>query len=130
MTKHITHFWIGHFDSENLFNEFFEETYTENDDDPISKFSSSQDEIWIDHDFLEVSYEDNDKTLMEKFGNNSYAEEWMETLAMKVKDNGISKINTLVLLWFDKEEGHIENPKTTIGKGFELNYLGPIEFET
>jgi len=76
-----SHFWIGQFESEELYNEFIREDYSlcdseDYDDTPISKFAESQGETWIDHDFLESGFEPHQVNIKEQFGGYSYAEEW------------------------------------------------------
>lgn len=54
------HVWLASFTDEQEVDSFFEETYTDNDDDPISAFAASQDECFYDHDwvFTEFDFKD------------------------------------------------------------------------
>jgi hypothetical protein len=129
MPNQTTHFWVGKFENQSLFDQFFEESYSENDEDSISKFAESQDETWIDHDFLEMGFENLNLPLREKFANYSYADRWIAEFEKKVQEKGISEINTILMCNEDKDNIQINSPKSFSGDGYRLEYLGKINFD-
>lgn len=129
MEKHKAHFWAGKFRSGELLDEFFEETYSDNDDEPVSMFVESQSEFFIDHDFLERGYEDGSLPVEERFAGYSWANKWMKELGQRLKKNDIEDANTIIMCCWDDDNGHIENPVPFDGNGYEMKYLGVIEFE-
>ncbi len=54
------HYWLGRFETKEVFDDFMKETYSaepEDDDKPISKFVGSQGERFVDHDFMEAYFQ-------------------------------------------------------------------------
>ncbi len=55
---HRIHFWGGRFDSQAQSDGFFHEHYDHADDDePLSAFAASWHELFLDHDFMEMGFE-------------------------------------------------------------------------
>lgn len=134
MVKMTAHFWAGKFDNESRFNDFFEESYPEeneddDDDAPISKFAESQGETWIDHDFLEKGFEDSSLSLQDRFMKYSYGEHWFAEFEKRLTKKGLSDSNTIVMNLFDEGTSEIESPQSFSGTGFDVHYLGTIEFD-
>ena len=129
MPNQLTHFWIGRFDNQPLFDNFFEETYSEDEDVFISKFAESQNETWIDYDFLEIGFENNDKPIKDKFVNYSYAKHWIDELGQRIEHFKTPNINTIVMCNLDGNRSEIEFPNSFKGEGYYIRYIGKIEFE-
>lgn len=130
MKTEKSHFWIGKFESENLYFDFVGEDNSryeleDYDDVPISKFAKSQGEIWIDHDFMESGFEKPNNDIKTQFGKYSYAYNWGKELEKRCLKLTESENNTLIFI----SESQIKNPTSTNGKGFSLEYLGTIEYE-
>lgn len=125
-----SHFWIGKFESEDIFGDFVGEDESryeleDYDDIPISKFATSQGEIWIDHDFMESGFEEPNKDVKIQFKKYSYAYNWGEELERRCSKLPETGYNALIFI----SEDQIDNPKSVIGNGFILEYLGTIEYE-
>ncbi|HLP11927.1 MAG TPA: immunity 22 family protein [Flavobacteriales bacterium] len=131
MKTATSHFWVGHFKTEEAFFDFFAENeeFYDNEDDSddsyLSEFSKSQGENWYDHDFFESGFENETVTLKEKFSGYSYSNEWLPVIEQKISALNIDfNINTIAFI--DKEEiGRPVSVKTT---DFELVYIGEIEY--
>src|SRR4029079_6936629 len=53
------HFWVGHFYSGDLFGNYLEENEEADAESiPLNKFCRDQKEMWIDHDCMEMSMEE------------------------------------------------------------------------
>ncbi len=129
MSKKKNQFWVGKFENENVFNNFFNEVYSNNDKEPISRFAESQNEKWIDHDFLEIGFEESEKTIKEKFGDYSYSDKWMNIFESKLAMKNIEDINAIIMVSYDKEESQINSPKSYKEEKFQIKYLGEIEYK-
>lgn len=120
-----SHFWIGWFESLEIQEEYFKETYTEDDDAPISKFASDQHVSFYDHDFLEIGFKTITASIRELFEGHSYSEYWLEELENRTKGLSLQDVNTIVFI--NSEE--IEDPRPCFGNKYRLKYLGEIEYD-
>ncbi|MBE0459536.1 immunity 22 family protein [Pseudoalteromonas sp. KG3] len=120
----VSHFYLGRVSDHWKYNAFLEEHYGEDDDEPLSAFCGSQDELFIDHDFMEMGARDDGATVAEFFSPYSYSEHWSEAVAKVASECNLTDAN--VLLFVSKSE--IENPKSISGDGFELIYIGEFEY--
>ncbi|PKB43052.1 immunity protein 22 of polymorphic toxin system [Cellulophaga sp. RHA19] len=130
MRTEKSHFWIGKFDSEDLYFDFVGEDDSryeldDYDDVPVSKFAKSQGEIWIDHDFMESGFEKPNKDIKIQFDKYSYAYNWGKELEKRCSKLTQLENNTLIFI----NENQIEKPNSVNGNGFTLEYLGTIEYE-
>ena len=50
--------WVGVFPSSEDLDSYLDETYSDDDSEPISSFAADQGEAFYDHDFLEFSFSD------------------------------------------------------------------------
>jgi len=76
--KQMTQFWIGNFKTEEISSIFFQEVYNENDDDsPLSQFIDSQNEQWLDHDFMEFHNFKIKSEVKKSLGSYSENKEWL-----------------------------------------------------
>jgi hypothetical protein len=130
MPKQIAHFWAGRFGSKPLFDSFFKEVYSEDDDEtPISRFAESQAEKWIDHDCLEVGFENSDAPVEAKLAMYSYADKWLHEFQRRLTAHGLNDVNAVAMCMFNDNDPQIASPKSFSGEGFSMQYLGTIEFE-
>jgi len=137
--KITSQFWAGKFADEDMFNGFVVEDpdhYAEENEDkdyPISKFAASQGEWFYDHDFMEVTFSEEKTRTGEKF-NISWIDKWADEFDQRIKKHGVSDVNSIVMMVVDnppngKPHRQISNPVSVSGEGFELVYLGEIEYD-
>ena len=124
------HFWVGRFETQNLYFDFVAEDESlyeleDSDDAPISKFAKSQGEIWIDHDFMETGFEEPTDDIKKQFSKYSYAYNWGEELERRCSTLKLDNINTLIFL----NQDQISSPTSVEGAGFKLEYIGVIEYK-
>jgi hypothetical protein len=130
MNTETLDFWVGNFNSEEVFYGFVEEDedfYLEEESDEtyISKFAESQDTIWLDHDFVEYGFEDGNRTIYEKFSEYSFAEQWLPILVNRLNEIDLKfDINSIIFL----NKGQVPNPVSVEDDLFSLVYIGGIEF--
>lgn len=133
MRTETCHFWLGKFKSEEDYFDFVgeDESYYENDDDIedkyISEFAKSQGENFLDHDFIESGFENEDIPFEEKFLQYSYAEEWIVEAKQRLvpQNQNSEEINTVVFISKDQ----IKKPVSVTNSKFDLFYIGEIEYE-
>jgi hypothetical protein len=129
MPGYNAHFWAGRFESQALLEEFFEESYSDEEDIPVSMFAESQGETWIDHDLIECGYEENDLPVEEKFAGYSYAAKWMPEFKRRITELGLPGVNTIVMCSIDESAPPIAEPQPFNGDGYLAAYLGVLELE-
>lgn len=122
MPKQTTHFWIGNFKNESTFKAFFEEQYSD-DEAAVSRFAASQNETWIDHDFLEIGFH-NDMD----YSNFSYSIYWINELKERMSQTELNPINAFIMLSNDKDYSPVKSPKSYKGDNLELRYMGTISY--
>lgn len=132
MRTETCHFWFGKFRSEEEYFDFLgeSETYYEDDDIEgkyISEFAKSQNENFLDHDFMESGFENEDISFEDKFSKYSYAEKWIPEAKTQLteQNQNLGEINTVVFISKDQ----IKNPIAICNSRFDLVYLGEIEYE-
>lgn len=127
MTKFETcHFWAGHCTSEKELSDLFSETYSEDDDTPITRFAAAQNETFYDHDFLEYGFSNSANSIEELVEGYSYSDQWIKPFEEKVASLGLTKVNCFVFIAVDE----IDDPKSVkIGGTVSLCYLGTITFK-
>ena len=130
MRTEKSHFWIGKFDTKDLYLDFVGEDDSryeleDYDDIPISKFAKSQGEIWLDHDFMESGFEEPNKDVKIQFDKYSYAYNWGKELEKRCLKLTEPDNNTLIFI----NEHQIKNPSSVKGDGFILEYIGIIEYD-
>ncbi|GAA4111452.1 hypothetical protein GCM10022393_09160 [Aquimarina addita] len=128
MRTEKSHFWIGKFNSEKSYFDFVGEDkgryeLEDYDDVPISKFAESQEEIWIDHDFMESGFEEPIGDLKKQFEKYSYSYHWGNELEKRCA--GLSEYNALIFV----NEAQIKKPNSFNTNECKLKYLGVIEYE-
>ncbi len=132
MRTETCHFWLGKFKTEEDYFDFIgeDENYYENDDiedEYISEFAKSQRENFLDHDFMESGFENEDIPFEEKFLQYSYAEEWIVEVKQRLiaLNQNSEEINTVVFI----SKNQIKNPVSVTNSKFDLLYIGEIEYE-
>jgi uncharacterized RDD family membrane protein YckC len=118
----IAHLWLGQFGPEAP-EDFFEERYDREDDEPLSQFAASQGETWYDHDFVEISYLDEMGSVRSLVEGHSYCESYLDSIVAKAATLGIDRVN--VFVFADKEQ--CSSPRSARGPGYQLWYLGEFE---
>lgn len=99
--------WLGYFESEALFNEYFDESYDEESEDVIdSKHQSFFNLDYYDTDFCERSYHSNLSSLQSIFTGHSYMEEITKELS-----NEISVYNCIYFIYDFKSDKVFESYK-------------------
>ncbi|WP_028978616.1 immunity 22 family protein [Sporocytophaga myxococcoides] len=130
MRKEVSDFWVGNFEREDAYFNFFGENpdfYQEENDIEekyISKFAESQNENWIDHDFMESGFEDGNESFIERFKKYSYSDQWIAEVFDKAKETNLKKINTIVFI----TKGRIQKPTSILTPEYSLLYIGQIEY--
>lgn len=122
MKKEISHIWLGEFKG-NAPEDFFEEHYDREDDEPLSAFAKSQGQIWYNHDFIEISYLDEPERVATLVDGHSYSEQYLQKVIIHAENLGIHKANVFVLAY----KNEIMTPSTVEGVGYKLWYLGEFE---
>lgn len=130
MNTQILDFWVGNFKTEEDFYQFAEEDenyYLQEEDDNnyVSKFAESQDTIWLDYDFVEYGFEEDDRTIYEKFAEYSFAEQWLPVLVNRLNELDLKfDINAVIFL----NRGQVPKPASVENDFFSLVYIGGIEY--
>ena len=127
----ICDFWIGSFGNSDDYFDFFGENPeffqddTDSNEKYISKFAKSQNENWIDHDFMESGFENGKEPFVEKFKKYSYSDQWITVLSDKTGGNALRDINTIIFI----TKGRIKQPTSVSDAKFMLQYVGQIEYK-
>ena len=133
--KLTSQFWVGTAESEDRFFDFIveDENYwsEENEDGdklPLSRFIASQGETWYDH---EAGYADTSGSVLEMFGQYSYAKQWAELVESEISARNISSINAFIMIGVDEppdgsQYRQVENPCSHQENGINMVYIGEI----
>lgn len=134
MRTETCHFWFGKFNSEKEYFDFvgedpvfYDDDVSDEDQKYISEFAKSQNENFLDHDFMESGFENQDISFEDKFLNYSYSDKWiLEAKNRLVEQNqNPQEINTIVFISKDQ----IKTPVTITNSKFDLLYIGEITYE-
>lgn len=134
MRTETSHFWFGKFKSEVVYFDFlgeseayYEDEDVNEDEKYISEFAKSQSENFLDHDFMESGFEDEDISFEQKFSLYSYSEKWITEVKERLskQNQDLEKVNTIVFISKDQ----IKKPISIHNSEFELLYIGEIEYE-
>lgn len=136
--KITSQFWIGTFGSQSRFydfvaesDEFWSEENIDGDDIPLSEFIGSQGQIWYDHDFLEVGFNDNDGSVLDKFSGHSWCDKWASQVDLTMKRMNIESINVFIMMRIDtsnrkKPYHQVKSPTSYNDSDIDLHYIGVI----
>ena len=129
-------FWIGHSDSAAGFDDFLsEDAYSAIAEDEardaasLSAFTQSQGARWLDHDALEAGRSDQGATLAERFAGFSWVEDWAPKLALRARDMGLIRPDSVIMLSGDpdrRQDWALESPRDIDLPGLSLRYAGEI----
>jgi hypothetical protein len=120
-----SHFWAGHFTNVDEFEALFAETYSDEDDIPISPFAASQNEIFYDHDLLEYGISDSATSIKELVEGYSYADQWLSDFEAKLETLGLTDVNAFIFISADE----IDEPQSIgTSPSSYLRYLGSIPY--
>lgn len=119
------HYWIGHFQSPELFGEYMEEDYDADvEETPLSKFCAEQGEMCIDHDSMEMAYLSESDDIDDCF-IGSYGESFKADVFAAYRKLPMRKVNCYINIY---DETSVENPRSVKGKGYWLEYLGKFPY--
>ena len=138
--KHTSQFWVGKFDTEARFSDFIDENpeywSEENEgteDLPLSKFISSQNETWCDHDFIEAGFRESTEEMKEKFKHYSYSDQWAKDVEKAAQSMGMESFNSFIMIGIDEPPKgdkylQISNPCSYKSEGIDLIYVGEFSY--
>ena len=133
---YTSQFWIGSVESEERFCDFIgeDDSYFDDDNVPLSRFIASQGETWYDHDVFEAGYCAEAGSVLEKFGQYSYAEKWASLIEVEMVAHNIPSINAFVMIQIDEfpnrpPRRQVKNPCGCKGEGINLVYIGEITYD-
>ena len=117
------HLWLGNFSSADILEEYFVETYDEDDDSiPINQFAADQGEIFYDHDFVECSYSKASALhdlIVEHFCSNKYRDD----IIVAASALNIKAANTFIMA----DSAEISSPRSVSKPSYQLWYLGKFQ---
>ena len=132
-----TQIWLGQFQSKTQLSDFVSEDpdyykLEDHADGVLSKFAKSQGEKFIDHDFLEVSFDDQDNLATKRFKNHSYADFWRDRVEEECQSRALGPVNSCITLQVDIPFAGVPRPQVSAPldvreSGFWLVYLGEFE---
>ena len=120
-----SHFWAGKFDSLESFTQLFVETYSDDDDAPISPFAETQGEAFYDHDFMEYGYSDDADSVADLVAGYSYSDQWLDQFAKLLDSAGLTGVNAFLFI----SESEIENAQSFGTETGGLTYLGKLKYK-
>ncbi len=110
--------WIGKFSSKDELSEYMKEKYTD-DGDLYSSFMNSFKIDYIDNQFQEVLFQDNNITKEDIFSQFSYSESFIDLIP---NDKNWTLYNSFILLYDFEYEKNVENDLNFI-------FLGVFEYK-
>ena len=122
------HFWVGHFSSGGIFGEYLEEDdEADGESIPLNKFCRDQKTIWIDHDQVEMSMEEESDDITKILYAGSYVDSFKNAVYEAARGQKFpGKMNVYITVY---EAASVEKPRSVKGKGFWLTYLGKFPFK-
>ena len=119
------HYWVGHFQSSDLFGEYVQENDDADAEEiPLSKFCTEQGEMWIDHDYMEMAYLNEVYDIDESFVG-SYGASFKSGVFSAYRKLPTRKINCFITIYHAPA---VENPRSVKGTGYWLEYLGTFPY--
>ncbi len=123
MQEYVCYIWLGLFGL-NAPENYFVQEYNE-DEVPTSQFGREQNQPYFDYDFVEITFLNNTKTILELVQGHSYSESYIKVVMQKAEELGVIEANVFVLA--NKDE--FESPQSVRGSGYDLWYLGEFVCE-
>ena len=119
MEGYQCHIWLGLFGPRAPDNYFVQE-YVD-DKTPPSQFGAEQEQPYsFDYDFFEISFVDNPRPVSDLVDGHSYSGSYLDAVALKAAEAGITEANVFVLANKDQ----FESPRSAAGPDYKLWYLG------
>ncbi|MEP4052841.1 MAG: immunity 22 family protein [Litorimonas sp.] len=122
------HIWVGWSKNEDIFYDFFKETYSEDLEFPLNKFIQSQGGVWYDYDWVERIFHPNDPKLEKFFSymNALYISD-AETGRLKkmCEATEIDNLNASVVFF---EDADVPDPQNIAEEKLRLNFLGEFKY--
>ncbi|MDO6821358.1 immunity 22 family protein [Zobellia sp. 1_MG-2023] len=128
--KQMTQFWIGNFATEEISSNFFQEIYNENDDDsPLSEFIETQNEQWLDHDFMEDHHFKIKSEVRKNLYSYSENKDWLIKFDEMFRDFNENGNFTLVMSSYDfpSLNNKVKSPQSFNSNEITLIYFGEIK---
>ena len=125
MPMERSHIWLGQFQSEKALEAYFEESYHDSDleqEAPMNRFAADQGVDFYDHDWLEYSFS-NTGNLSTLITEHSYADDYITHVAEFAKANGLTNINTFIMV----DYAEVPEPKSCIKLDYTLWFVGTFE---
>lgn len=124
MGKHQSHIWLGLF-GPGAPRDYFVQRYDEDSDVPPSRFGAEQGQRYsFDYDFVEISYVDDPRPVRELVAGHSYSESYLDAVASKASEIGLTEANVFILADHDQ----FESPRSAAGTDYKLWYLGEFTY--
>lgn len=125
MPMETSHLWLGRFPSEAALDAYFEESYGDDDDQPINQFAADQGERSYDHDWVERSFFDASGDLRAQLAPHSYSSSYLDRVIELARARGMVGANAFVLA----DRGEFEHPVSVNAPSYTLWYLGEFRCE-
>lgn len=113
------HIWLGVYESEERFQRYMKEHYSDGDDKPLNEFAADQNEIFYDHDWIESIYKSG-RSAKSLLGSLSYSESFKRKASVVASDLDLTDSNAVIMI----DSSEIANPTNAKGNGYKLTYLG------
>lgn len=117
----IVSIWVGNFNSQQEFDDFFEEKIIEDIEKPINKFSQDIEIGFYDHDFQEADYFGKELSIEDLLAPFSYSYSFINEAVSTASEKDIYKANSAVLLFDCEYNGKISSKF--------LRFLGNFEYD-
>src|SRR5205809_1129756 len=93
--------WLGLFPSQDRLDKYFDEQYSDDDDEtPISEFARDQGVWFYDHDLVERSFHENgENELGLLIGRHSFSASFIESVLASFQTSRPFRYNAAVLVW-------------------------------
>ena len=122
MPMEISHIWLAVFPSETAFDEYFAESYSEDDESPINAFARDQGQNYYDHSWVERTFT-KDADLRGVIDGHSYSDDYIDKVIQKASADQIESANTFIMA--DVEE--FSSPRSVEADAYRIWYLGKYE---
>ncbi|WP_338753664.1 immunity 22 family protein [Bacillus sp. FJAT-52991] len=120
--------WIGRAEDEEKVDALMDYVYDEDGDAIPPEFLqfSGIDDIYIDEDFVEVSFQESTHSLTSLLEEHSYSNYFLPELLQRFDDQLTEKVNIALLIYHFEFNGAVSD--VTLD-GIQMFYLGAVPFE-
>lgn len=114
--------WLCRFASEEAADAYFEETYDEDDNRPISQFAADMGERFYDHDFIERGdfYDPPVNDVTKAVALHSFSSSYLTEVVEALASNPFAPFNLVLMVW----NREVEHPVSVDQPGQRLHYVG------